>query len=267
MTEQEQEERARRFDGIGRLYGPAALERLQRAHVCVVGLGGVGAWAAEALARSGVGAITLVDGDDVCITNVNRQLHALDGTIGRPKVEVMAERIRAIGPGCRATAVAEYFRKALAEALFATPFDAVVDAIDTLTPKTDLLLACRERRVPAVCCGGSGGRKDPGMIRVADLSETLGDRLLFQVRKKLRSCHGFPPRGKPFGIPCVFSTEPLTLPAAGCRGAEDEDVFNEPLRINCEHGLGSAAFVTGSFGLRAAAVVVDRLSGAPAASA
>jgi tRNA A37 threonylcarbamoyladenosine dehydratase len=250
----------RRFDGIGRLYGAEALGRLQRAHVCVVGLGGVGAWAAEALARSGIGAMTLVDGDDVCVSNVNRQLHALDGAIGRPKAEVMAERIRAIHPGCRVRPVCEFFRRSMAESLFSGSFDAVVDAIDALTPKAELIVACRRRSVPVVCCGGSGGKKDPGLIRVADLSATAGDRLLFAVRKKLRSRHGFPPRGKPFGIPCVYSEEPPAAPAGGADPGE-AFVLDGPRRINCEHGLGSAAFVTGSFGFRAAAVVVAMFAG------
>jgi tRNA A37 threonylcarbamoyladenosine dehydratase len=239
-----------RFGGLARLYGAGGLERLTRASVCVVGVGGVGSWAAEALARSGVGHITLVDLDDVCLSNVNRQLHALDGVIGRPKVEVMAERIRAIHPSCHARAVAEFFTETTAEQILGTGFDFVVDAIDQVANKCLLIARCRKEEISIICAGGAGGRRDPAAIRVADLAQTSHDALLQQVRKKLRDDYGFARDPKtPFGVPCVFSIESAVRPADGCAG-----------RVTCDNGYGTASFVTGTFGLVAASRVVSRIA-------
>jgi tRNA A37 threonylcarbamoyladenosine dehydratase len=239
-----------RFGGLARLYGAGGLERLTRASVCVVGVGGVGSWAAEALARSGVGHITLVDLDDVCLSNVNRQLHALDGVIGRPKVEVMAERIRAIHPSCHARAVAEFFTETTAEQILGTGFDFVVDAIDQVANKCLLIARCRKEENSIICAGGAGGRRDPAAIRVADLAQTSHDALLQQVRKKLRDDYGFARDPKtPFGVPCVFSIESAVRPADGCAG-----------RVTCDNGYGTASFVTGTFGLVAASRVVSRIA-------
>ena len=239
-----------RFGGLARLYGEAGLQRLLRASVCVVGLGGVGSWAAEALARSGVGGITLVDLDDVCLSNVNRQLHALDGVIGRPKVEVMAERIHAIHPACQVRAVAEFFTETTAEQILQPRFDFVLDAIDQVANKCLLIARCCQKEIPIVCAGGAGGRRNPAAIRVADLAHSSYDPLLQQVRKKLRENHGFArDAATPFGVPCVFSTETAVAPAEGCAG-----------RVTCDNGYGTASFVTGTFGLVAASCVVSRIA-------
>jgi tRNA A37 threonylcarbamoyladenosine dehydratase len=234
------------------------LARLRAAHVLVVGLGGVGSWTAEALARSGIGGVTLLDPDELCVTNVNRQVHALDGTIGRPKVEVLAERLRAIHPGCRVTPVAELFRIASAEKHLAGGFDFVVDAIDGVTPKAALIAGCRERGLRVVCCGGAGGKIDPARVQVCDLSKTSYDRLLFFVRKKLRSRFGFPSRGT-FGVPCVYSPEPVRLPE-GCTAPEPGGELLGDGRLNCDGRLGSATFVTGTIGFHAAALVCNALA-------
>ena len=235
-----------RFGGLARLYGADGLQRLRRANVCVVGVGGVGSWAAEALARSAVGSITLVDLDDICLSNVNRQLHALDGVIGRPKVVVMAERIHAIHPSCEVRAVAEFFTETTADQILKTRFDFVVDAIDQVANKCLLIARCRQKEIPIVCAGGAGGRRNPSAIRVADLAQTSHDALLQQVRKKLRDEHGFARDPKTlFGVPCVYSTEAAVAPAEGCAG-----------RITCDNGYGTASFVTGTFGLVAASCVV-----------
>jgi len=239
-----------RFGGLARLYGAAGLQRLLRASVCVVGLGGVGSWAAEALARSAVGHITLVDLDDVCLSNVNRQLHALDGAIGRPKVVVMAERLRAIHPACQVRAVAEFFTATTAEEILQTRFDFVVDAIDQVANKCLLIARCRQKEIPIVCAGGAGGRRDPAAVQVDDLARTGHDALLQQVRKKLREEHGFPRDPKtPFGVSCVFSTEQAIPPAEGFGG-----------RVTCDNGYGTASFVTGTFGLVAASCVVSKIA-------
>ncbi len=239
-----------RFGGLARLYGAAGLQRLLQAHVCVVGLGGVGSWAAEALARSGIGHITLVDLDDVCLSNVNRQLHALDGAFGRPKVDVMAERIHAIHPNCQVRAVAEFFCESSEQEIMAADYDFVLDAIDQVANKCLLIARCRQKEISIVCAGGAGGRRDPAAIKVADLAQTSHDALLQQVRKKLRDEHGFGRDPKtPFGVPCVFSSEPAIPPAADAAG-----------RVTCDNGYGTASFVTGTMGLVAASCVVSKIA-------
>ena len=244
-----------RFGGVARLYGQGGLEKLRAAHVCVVGIGGVGTWAAEALARSGLGALTLVDLDEVCVSNINRQLHALTDTVGRPKVGVMADRIRAINPACRVTAEQNFFNAQTAEGLLAPRYDFVLDAIDSVTNKVLLLAGCRERKLPAVACGGAGGRRDGTQVRTADLAKVSHDRLLAEVRKKLRKEFQFPADGSAMGVECVFSAEPPVFAQPDGSVCENR-TGSDGARLNCNGGLGSAAFVTGAFGLAAAGMVV-----------
>jgi tRNA threonylcarbamoyladenosine dehydratase len=245
----------RRFGGLGRLFGVAGLERLQRAHVCVVGLGGVGSWAVEALARSGVGELTLVDLDDVCISNVNRQLHALEGELGKPKVEVVARRVQAINPDCALHPLHTFFTKSNANKILETRFAAVLDAIDSPSLKCLLIALCRERAIPVVACGGAGGRRDPTAIEVTDLAFSSADRLLREVRRQLRRRHGFPRGERPFGVECVLSREQPVYPTGnGEVCAERPEALD--LRLDCNSGLGTAGFVTGVFGLVAASRVV-----------
>jgi len=248
-----------RFNGIVRLFGAAGTERLRHAHVAIIGLGGVGSWGVEALARSGVGKLTLVDLDDVCISNTNRQLHALTGTFGRPKVEVMAERVRAIHPDCQVHARQEFFLKSNAGEILADRFDCVFDAIDQLAMKCLLIALCRERQIPLVTTGGAGGRRDPAAVEVADLALTGGDPLLAQVRKKLRDEFAFPRDQKPFGVECVFSREPMMYTQPDGSVSCDKDPTTD-LRIDCSTGLGTASFVTGTFGFIAAARIVQRIA-------
>ena len=181
-----------RFGGIRRLYSREGLERLARAHVCVVGIGGVGSWAVEALARSGIGRLTLVDMDDVCVSNVNRQIHALDGEFKRGKVDVMADRARSINPECEARCIREFLVASNATRLLDQGYNYVFDAIDSPREKCVMIACCRERGIPIITAGGAGGRRDPTRVRVADLARSEGDRLLQSVRKTLRSDHGFP---------------------------------------------------------------------------
>ena len=249
-----------RFGGIARLYGKSGLERLRAAHVCVVGIGGVGTWAAEALARSGVGALTLVDLDEVCASNINRQLHALTDTVGRAKVEVMAERIRAINPDCRVTAEQQFFNAQTAEALLAPDYGFVLDAIDSVTNKVLLLARCREKKLPVVACGGAGGRRDATQIRTADLAKVTHDRLLAEVRKQLRKDFQFPVDGSAMGVECVFSAEPPVFAQPDGSVCENRATREEGTRLNCNGGLGSATFVTGAFGFAAAGIVTRRIA-------
>lgn len=256
-----------RFGGFTRLIGQSAQARLQAAHVCVIGVGGVGSWVVEALARSGIGALTLVDMDDICVTNINRQLPALDGHIGRLKIEAIAERVKAINPNCAIHAKPLFFTSGTAAAILDCPYDFVVDAIDRLSNKALLLAECRSRNRPVVTCGSAGQRLDPTQIRVGDLSEVIYDDLLRVTRKRLRQRYDFP-RGKRarFGIPAVYSPEPQLHPdAATCSAPDTEDTDAEATRaLGCDGGLGSAVFVTAAFGMVAAAEVVKQLTHAQA---
>ena len=251
---------AARFGGVARLYGAAALPRLQAAHVCIVGVGGVGSWVVEGLARSGVGALTLIDLDDVCLTNVNRQLPAIDGNIGRPKVVALAERVRLINPECRVATVSDYFTAATADRLLAGRFDWVVDCIDLMSTKALLIAECARRGQPVLTVGAAGGRRDLTRIRVHDFGDAHGDELLRQVRKKLRRDHGFAKgEGNRYGIPCVSSQEKPVFPwGDGTCAADPEPGSN--LRLDCATGFGAAVFVTGAFGFAAAGEVVRRIA-------
>lgn len=252
-----------RFSGISRLYGQLALERFIQAKVAVVGIGGVGSWSVEALARSGIGHLTLIDLDEICLSNVNRQLHAMDGQIGRLKTTAMADRIHAINPDCIIKEKQTFYSEKNADELLGAGFDVVIDAIDAVRQKCHLIAACKERGIPIVTCGAAGGRSDPSRIQVADLALTSQDALLLQTRKNLRTHHGFPkaPTGKKikkFGVTAIFSSEPPVFPQTdGSVSCERPEGSN--LRLNCESGYGTATPVTATFGLIAAAQVLDIL--------
>ena len=249
-----------RFGGIARLYGKGGLEKLRSAHVGVIGIGGVGTWAAEALARSGVGAITLVDLDEVCVTNINRQLHALTDTVGRAKVEVMAERIRAINPDCRVTAEQKFFNAQTSAELLAPKYDFVLDAIDDVTNKVLLLVLCRKKNLPAITSGGAGGRRELTSVRVGDLSQASHDKLLAEVRRKLRQEHNFPTGHLAMDLPCVYSVERTVFPQPDGSVCEMRSAAVDGSKLNCNGGLGSATFVTGAFGFAAAGFIVRKIA-------
>ena len=254
------EDYEQRFGGIARLYGREGLARLQCAHVAVIGVGGVGVWTAEALARSGVGALTRVDLDELCVTNINRQLHALTDSVGRAKVAVMAARIRAINPYCQVTAVQQFFTEQTAGEILAGKFDFVVDAIDGVTNKAFLIARCVAGKIPVVSCGAAGGRRDGTAVRLADLSHATHDRLFAQVRKRLREQHAFPAAGRVMGVPCVFSAEPPVFAQPDGSVSAERCAEEKDSRLNCNGGLGSATFVTGAFGFAAAGFVVKQLA-------
>lgn len=252
-----------RLSGIARLYGRASFEKFLNATVLVAGIGGVGSWTAESLARSGIGHLILVDPDDLCVTNTNRQIHALDGTFGRPKVDAMGDRLKAINPDIQVTLVPSFYSERTAGEIFEHQPDAVVDAIDSLRAKCHLLAACRERNLPAVTSGAAGGRTDPTRLKIDDLSRSGRDALLASVRKKLRTDFGFPPapaKGdpEPFGIDAVFSDERPVYPT--CDGETSHHrPADLPGAIGCDAGYGSATHVTAAFGLACAARILDRL--------
>ncbi len=261
--------RHRRFDRMGRLVGDPGMQKLFASHVLVVGLGGVGSWTAESLARSGVGKLTIVDFDLICVTNANRQLHALRGNTGKQKAAVMAERLRQINPRIEVTAEPTFYNSESSAALLAHKPDLVVDAIDNLAAKTHLIATCRAQGIPLVVSGGASGRMDPTQIRVSDLNAVEHDPFLSATRKLLRKNHGFPHADKqPWDIPTIHSLEEPAEPL------ELEYDKGEGFRCVCPHGgndlhgcmhrnviYGTASFVTGAFGLACAAAAVRGLLG------
>ena len=245
----------RRFSGISRLYGPAAFARFQKAHVCVIGIGGVGTWAVEALARSAIGELTLIDLDMIAESNANRQIHALGDDFGRAKVEAMAARALAINPALRIHPIEDFVTPENIGTLLAAPFGYVIDAIDDTRAKVAIAAYCRDHQRPLVTAGAAGGKTDPTRICVEDLSRTTQDALLSRLRQQLRKHHQFPrdPKRK-FGIQAVFSLEPMRRPVNGEADACDIDG-----RLSCT-GYGSATAVTGGFGFAAASVVLAHLA-------
>jgi len=255
----------RRFDRLGRLIGDESMKKLMGAHVMIIGLGGVGSWCAEMLARSGVGKLTLIDFDEICVTNFNRQLHALQGMVGKQKAEAVAERLRKINPQAEFVPVMKFFNQDSKDEIFETYPDFVVDAIDSITPKCMLLAFCHEKGIPVISSTGSAGRLDPTRIQIADLGETEIDPLAKAVRRILRQQYGFSDKG-PFGIQAVYSMEPPTEPEElrydqgkgfKCVCPQGNNTF-----FNCDNRnviMGSAGFVTSAFGMACASYVVKEI--------
>lgn len=249
-----------RFGAIGRLYGASGLERIRAAHVSVIGLGGVGSWVVEALGRSGIGALTLVDMDEVCLSNVNRQLHALDSTVGRSKAAVLAERVGQIAPECVVRVEETFFTEATADRLLEPDFDYIIDTIDGTKHKCRLIAEARRRGLKLITCGGAGGCIDPSRVKICDLARTINDPLLLQVRKRLRSEYGFPKfKRQKFKIDCVYSDELPVFPRADGSVSSERDAAGD-YRLNCDFGFGSAAYLTGTVGFVLAAEVVKRIA-------
>jgi tRNA A37 threonylcarbamoyladenosine dehydratase len=261
----EQVDFERRFGGIARLYGQPALERFRAAHVCVIGVGGVGSWIVEALARSAVGALTLIDLDNVAESNINRQIQALSSTIGQAKIDALAERIALINPYCKLTLVEDFITPDnLAQMIGghapgAARYDYVVDAIDSAKAKAALIAYCRDHQVALITIGGAGGQTDPTKIAVRDLAKTEQEPLLKRVRKLLRQNYGFP-RGEKnkFNVDAVFSMEPLRFPEDEANCSLDADQ-RSITGINCA-GFGSSVVVTASFGMVAAAHLLRKIA-------
>ena len=250
-----------RFGGIARLYGVKGAEQLSKARVAVVGIGGVGSWAAEALARSGVGTIILQDMDDLCITNTNRQIHALQGNYGRAKVEAMEERLRLINPAVQVESLFSFYTVSKPERLFDAQPDVIIDAIDSMRPKAHLIAECYKRGIPIITCGGAGGRVNAARISMADLARTNGDNMLSQLRKTLRKEYAFPLFDKcpDIGIPCVYSPEKPRFPK--CDGSVScERDPGQKGGIGCASGFGSATHITGTFGFMMAGKAVELLT-------
>lgn len=248
-----------RFGGIQRLYGTVGAEAIHNSHICVIGIGGVGSWVVEALARSGVGAITFIDHDDIAASNTNRQLHTLVDTYERSKSEVMAERVLAINPECRVNAIDDLLSESNIEKYIGNGFDYVIDAIDSIRHKAALIYYCRRNKIPIITTGGAGGITDPTRIEITDLSRTHNDPLAAKVRHRLRSHYGFTKNPqRRFGIDCVFSTEQHLYPK------EDGTVCQRKpgvkgATLDCNFGYGSATFVTATFGFVAVSRALHKL--------
>ena len=257
-----------RFGGVERLYGRHAAQRIATMRVCVIGLGGVGSWAVEALARSGVGALTLIDYDEICVSNVNRQVHALDGSVGEKKIAAMARRVEQINPECRCELIDDFIsERNLFDCLPPQrPFDYVIDAIDSIKFKAALIYHCRRNKMPVITTGAAGGLTDPTRIMVKDLSRTFNDPLAARVRAKLRDDYGYTRnRKRYFGVECVFSAQQQVYPRAdGSVGCEKPGIHG--VHLDCSMGYGSASFVTATMGCVAVARSIEKTLQRPAAT-
>ena len=243
---------ARRFSGLDRLLGVAPADRVRLAHVMVVGIGGVGSWAAEALARSGVGRLTLVDMDHISESNINRQLHALSSTLGMSKIEAMRQRIALINPACDVHCLDTFADADNWASLVAGGVDAVLDACDQVRTKTAMAAWAITTKTPFITVGAAGGKRLAHAVDIADLSETTHDPLLAQLRYRLRKEHSAPKNGKKMRVACVFSKEAVAGPDASCAVESDGS-------LNC-HGYGSLVTVTATFGMCAAGWIIDKIS-------
>lgn len=249
-----------RFAGVDRLYGAGSAARLAGRSVCVIGVGGVGSWVVEALARSGIGRLTLIDADDVCVSNTNRQLHAYAGQYGRSKVAVMAERARAINPAIEAAAVDEFLTPGSIERLLSAGHDLVLDCCDAFRVKVETIAWCRRRKLPLIVSGSAGGRTDPTLIRVRDLSRTEQDALLALIRKKLREEFRFP-RGpkRYFGVQAIYSLENVQYPQADGRVCGVRPAAGDAGKLDCGGGLGAVTHVTCAFAMAMVSRAIARL--------
>ncbi|PVX32388.1 tRNA A37 threonylcarbamoyladenosine dehydratase [Pasteurella langaaensis DSM 22999] len=242
-----------RFGGIGRLYTADGLARLRQAHICVIGIGGVGSWVVEALARSGIGKITMIDMDDICVTNINRQIHALTGNVGKLKTEVMAERVALINPECDVEIIDDFLSSENLADYLDRGYDYVIDAIDSVKTKAALIAYCKRHKIKVITIGGAGGQTDPTQIQIADITKTIQDPLIAKVRSILRKDYYFSQNPKrKFGVDCVFSTQPLIFPkmSEGCEISAT---------MNCANGFGAATMITATFGFFAVSRVIDKL--------
>lgn len=255
------------FAALSRVYGQDASARLRNLRICVVGMGGVGSWTVEALARTDVGHITIIDHDDVTEGNINRQIHALNNTVGKSKVDLMQERVRLINPQCDLNPIDDFLAESNLERYLGQDFDVVIDAIDSIRFKAAMIYFCKRNRIPIITTGGAGGRTNPLAVDVADLSRTWNDALAAKVRSRLRSNYGYTKNTKRrFGVECVFSTEQPVYPdKAG--GVTHARPGVPGASLDCEHGYGSVSMVTGTFGLVAAARAIKRALDSPPRSA
>jgi len=257
MNQDQPSDYENRFSAMARLYGLEKFGRFKGSHITIVGLGGVGSWTAESLCRSGIGELTLIDLDGVCVSNTNRQLHALSHTIGLSKVAVLKERLQQINPEIQVHAVEDFLTIETVDELLTSEMTVVIDAIDSLKNKAVIADFCRKKKIPLVTLGGAGGKIDPTQIRIADLSDSTQDSLLKRLKKKLRRDFAFEKTG-PMKITAVFSIERAVFPNEEGAVCFKKDLKNKTqAKLDCATGMGTASFTTGSFGFAAAKAAID----------
>ena len=260
MTTSINDDTRARFNGIIRLYGTQAVTKLQQSHVLIIGIGGVGSWTAEALARSAVGNITLMDLDDICVSNTNRQIHATQTVIGQSKIDVMAERLREINPRLRVHTIHDFIDGDNLEEYINSHYHLVIDAIDAVMVKTKLINFCKWKKIPIITIGSAGGKQDPQKIVSSDLSKTKNDPLLSKVRNNLRRLHRFSRNPKQrFAITAVYSIEQMTYPDDTGETCNTKAYMTEDARLDCSQGFGAATMVTGTFAFIAATEAIKKL--------
>lgn len=248
-----------RFGGISRLYGNNGANALQQAHFCVIGIGGVGSWVAEAFARNGVGQLTLIDLDDLCVTNINRQIHALTETVGLSKVDVMADRIKQINPECQVNVIEDFVTLENVQSLLPNSIDYVIDAIDSVQVKCAIIAHCKRNKLPIITIGGAGGQIDPSKIAIADLSQTFQDPLLAKVRNQLRREYNFSRNVKrKFSIDAIFSSEQLRYPDNDGNVCHAKQSSDGAMRLDCSGGFGATSHVTACFAFFAVGKAIDK---------
>ena len=240
-----------KFQGVGTLLGDGSLDIIKESKVLVIGLGGVGTWTVESLARSGFMNLTLMDLDDICVSNTNRQLHAHEGNYGKFKAEALAERVNLINPDCFVDARLEYYSSKNSDKIIDEGFDLIIDAIDTVDAKCILIRDCYRKGVSLVTVGGAGGKQDPTKVTYANLNKSYNDMLLKGVRKKLKREFNIDINNRKFKIPAVFSIEPSAK--------SQECNINPGVKFDCEGGLGTATYMTGTFGFVASYIAVKEL--------
>ncbi|MGK0367581.1 MAG: tRNA A37 threonylcarbamoyladenosine dehydratase [Thermoproteota archaeon] len=254
-----------KFSGIARLYGEKSLEKFRASHICIVGLGGVGSWVVESIARSGIEEITLVDMDEVCVSNTNRQIHAHQGNIGKEKTLALKERILTINEHCIVHTIFDFLTEKTAKEILNNKFSYVVDTIDKSLNKAVLIAECKKREIPVITCGGAGGKQDPSLIVINDLAKTRNDKLLLVLRKDLIKHHHFPRGRHTFGVACVYSTEfalyPNPITGGVCEIHEiPQTDEKKSLRLDCASGIGSATHMTATFAFYITSHILKELS-------
>ena len=251
----------RRFNGIQKLYGESDATKIVESHVTVIGIGGVGSWVVESLARSAVGELTLIDLDHIAESNINRQIHALSTTLGQSKISAMADRIELINPTCKVNLIDDHLSKENIIDVIPNDCNYIVDCIDEFRVKAALINYCKQNKLKMICVGGAGGRVDPTCIKVADITRAEGDALLARTRKELRTVFGFSRNlRRRFDIPCVYSTESLRYPTENNEITTSKSACSTISGLNCANGFGSISSVTASFAMIATAHVLNKIA-------
>ena len=249
------------FGGIQRLYGLKGFEAISKAKIAVVGIGGVGSWAAECLGRTGVGQIALIDLDDISQSNINRQLHSLHSTVEASKVEVMKQRLLDINPDCRITAIEDFVTDETITEYISKEYDVVIDAVDSIKAKACMIAFCKRNKIKVITVGGAGGQVDPTQILVSDLAKTIQDPLAAKLRSELRRNYNFSKNPKRnFGVECVYSTEQLRYPRQDGTVGFDKQSQEGSGKMDCSSGFGSFVGVTSNFGMIAASRAIKHIT-------